>query len=47
MREAAVRPMSDIDLLARPEAVEDVDEALPALNHHFLAQGRPKAYCHI
>jgi hypothetical protein len=45
--EIAARPMGNIDLLTRPEAVEDVDEALPALNHHFLAQGRPKAYWHI
>jgi hypothetical protein len=38
--------MGNIDLLARAEAVEDVDEALPALNHHFLGQGRSKAYWH-
>jgi hypothetical protein len=39
--------MGNIDLLARPEAVEDVDEALPALNHRFPGQGRPKAYWHM
>ncbi len=40
----AVRPMSDIDLLVRPEALEAMDESLTVLGYGFVGRGRPKAY---
>ena len=40
----AVRPMGDIDLLVRPEALEAMDDALTALGYRFVDHGRPKAY---
>jgi putative nucleotidyltransferase-like protein len=40
----AVRPMGDIDLLVRPEALEAVDDSLTALGYRFVDHGRPKAY---
>ncbi len=39
----AGRPMGDIDLLVRPEALEATDDALTALGYQFVDHGRPKA----
>jgi hypothetical protein len=40
----ALRPMGDIDLLVRPEAVQAIDDALTALGYDFVDHGRPKAF---
>jgi Uncharacterised nucleotidyltransferase len=40
----AVRPMGDIDLLVRPEALEATDDALTAFGYRFVDHGQPKAY---
>jgi len=40
----AVRPMGDIDLLVRPEAVQAMDDALTALGYDFVDHGRPKVF---
>jgi Uncharacterised nucleotidyltransferase len=40
----AVRPMSDIDLLVRAEALEAMDESLTASGYRFVDHGRPKTY---
>jgi hypothetical protein len=43
----ALRPMSDVDLLVREEDISRVEDALMALDYHFLEGGKPKAYYRV